>query len=51
METTPADSGPNRRQVFYELYEELALHHNAEHADRMTQALLRMESEGRTSSA
>ncbi len=47
MGTTPADSGPNRREIFYDLYDVLALHHNAEHADRMTQALLRVESDGK----
>jgi len=45
METTPA--GPSRKQVYDDLYDELALHHDFEHADRMTQALLRMESDGK----
>jgi len=49
METTSA--GPIPRQVYDDLYDELALHHDAERADRMTQALLRMKSDGKDSSA
>lgn len=48
MGTTPADTGPNRRQVYYDLYDELAFHKNGEHADRMTEALLRMERDGKS---
>ena len=45
METTPA--GPSRRQVYDDLYDQLALHHDLEHADRMAHALLRVESDGK----
>jgi len=46
MGTTPADSGPDRRLVYYDLHDELAFHRHAVYAGHMTQALLRRENDG-----
>ena len=45
METTSA--GPNRRQLYDDLYDKLAFHHDLEHADRVAHPLLRMEIDGK----
>lgn len=47
MGTTPDDTGPSRRRIYTDLFEELAFHRHAEYAGHMAQALLRMENDGK----
>lgn len=47
MGTTPQDTGPSRRLVFTDLFDELAVHRHAEYAGRMAGALLRLERDGK----
>jgi len=47
MGTAPQETGPSRRRVFTDLFDELAFHRQAEYAGQMAQALLRMEGNGK----
>ncbi|MEF8800163.1 MAG: hypothetical protein V5A38_01930 [Halolamina sp.] len=47
MGTTPEHTGPSRRRVYTDLFDELAFHRHAEYAGHMARALLRMERDGK----
>lgn len=47
MGTTSENTGPSRRRIYIDFFDEFAFHCHAEHANRMPHALLRLEGDGK----